>query len=178
MEKSARQDTSRFEKVSSNAQPPRAPAARALAACDSGRMRHFASPLARPRSFLGACLFIALVTSPSRAAAESAAVARDTVRVVVAHEPGDLLAAPSAYGVRTGSRGLWRSDRLQHATLAFALASGAGSAGARRPEAFAITIALGTAKEARDARQGGFDPVDLAADAIGAALGAWIAARR
>lgn len=140
-------------------------------------MTHSAVPLIRPRSILGACVLVALVTAPDRAATAAAAVAHDTVHVVVAHEPGDTLAAPSAHGVRTGSRGLWRADRLQHATLAFALASGAGSAGARRPAAFAITLALGTAKEARDARHGGFDPVDLAADAIGAALGAWIAAR-
>lgn len=113
---------------------------------------------------------------PASAGAE--AVARDTVRVVVAHASDDSLAATPAAGARIAHRGLLRADRLQHATLAFALSSGAGSAGARRPAAFAFTIALGTAKEARDVRHGGFDPVDLAADAIGAALGAWVAARR
>ncbi len=80
--------------------------------------------------------------------------------------------APPPPSVRAWQTGLLRADRLEHASLSFTLGLGVGLL-ARRPAAGAASaLALGLAKEARDRRHGGFDPVDLAADAIGAGLAA------
>lgn len=94
-----------------------------------------------------------------------------------ASAPADSLeaAAPANAAWR---RGLLRADRLEHASLSFTLAAAAGIGGRARGEAFAFTIAIGTGKELHDGRHGSFDVLDLAADAVGAALGAWAAARR
>jgi hypothetical protein len=74
--------------------------------------------------------------------------------------------------------GLLRSDRLQHASLSFTLAAGAALAGGSRAGSFGFSISLGFAKELYDRRHSRFDPIDLSADAIGAALGALAAAHR
>ena len=74
--------------------------------------------------------------------------------------------------MRAWQTGLLRSDRLEHASLAFTLGLGVGLL-SRQPAAAAGTArGLGLAKELRDSRDTGFDPVDLAADAIGAGLAA------
>lgn len=86
--------------------------------------------------------------------------------------PADSLAAYPPPHVRAWQVGLVRADRLQHASLSFALAAGATLAGCRPGASFAGALALGFAKELWDARSSGFDPTDLAADAAGAALGA------
>lgn len=92
--------------------------------------------------------------------------------------PADSAAAYPPPRVRAWQVGLARADRLQHASLSFTLAAGAAVASRQPGAAFAGALALGLAKEAWDARRGGFDPVDLAADAAGAALGAAAAGRR
>jgi hypothetical protein len=74
--------------------------------------------------------------------------------------------------VRAWQTGLLRPDRLEHASLAFTLGLGAGLLSQRPAAAAASALAFGLAKEVRDRRHGGFDRVDLAADAIGAALAA------
>jgi hypothetical protein len=90
--------------------------------------------------------------------------------VATAGAAADSLALPGA-AVRAWQAGT-RPDRLEHATIAFTLGLGAGLA-SRRPAAAAATGAgLGLLKELRDTRHGGFDLVDLAADALGAALSA------
>jgi len=91
-----------------------------------------------------------------------------------------LSASPAAAGapvtpspaVRAWQTGLLRPDRLEHVSLAFTLGLGAGLPSRRPAAAGATAFALGLAKEFRDRRHGGFDPVDLAADAIGAGLAA------
>jgi hypothetical protein len=98
------------------------------------------------------------------------------VRVPCAAAAADSLAV--AARVRAVQLGLLRADRLQHGSLSFTLAAGAGLAGARRAPAFAGVLGVGVLKELRDRRGSGFDRIDLAADAIGAALGALAAARR
>jgi hypothetical protein len=80
--------------------------------------------------------------------------------------------------LETTRGGLLRADRLQHASLSFTLAAAAGLCGRARGEAVAFSFTLGFAKELHDGRRGRFDPIDLAADAIGATLGALAAARR
>lgn len=91
--------------------------------------------------------------------------------------PADSAAAYPPPRVRAWQVGLARADRLQHASLSFTLAAGAAAASRRPAAAFAGVLALGLAKEFRDARRGRFDAVDLAADAAGAALGAAAAGR-
>jgi hypothetical protein len=79
--------------------------------------------------------------------------------------------------VRAWQTGLGRPDRLEHASLSFTLAAGTGLAGGTRTNAFLLSLGLGALKELRDRHHGGFDPVDLAAGALGAALGARAAGR-
>ena len=74
--------------------------------------------------------------------------------------------------MRAWQVGLARPDRLQHASLSFALAAGATLVTRRPGASFAGALALGLAKEVWDSRSSGFDGTDLAADAAGAALGA------
>jgi len=74
--------------------------------------------------------------------------------------------------VRAWQTGLLRPDRLEHASFALTLGLGVGVL-SRQPACAATgTLTLGLAKEIRDRRHGGFDPVDLAADALGAGLAA------
>jgi hypothetical protein len=85
--------------------------------------------------------------------------------------PGE--AAADSTRARPWLAGALRSDRLEHASLAFTLGLGGGLATRRPGVAFGVSFGLGVAKEARDARHGGpFDLGDLAADALGASLAA------
>lgn len=115
-------------------------------------------------------------------AATEVAAAPDSAAGVPAGTPSpafaDTLLRGLAAGDRAGVRGLLRADRLQHGSLSFTLAASAGLGGRSRAEALACTLALGLVKELHDGRHGRFDPVDLAADLVGATLGAWAAARR
>lgn len=90
--------------------------------------------------------------------------------------PADSTAARPAWPtarVRAWQTGALRPDRLQHASLSFALAAAASTIGGRDGAAFAGTLLLGVGKEAWDARGGRFDTRDLAGDLAGAALGTW-----
>jgi hypothetical protein len=73
---------------------------------------------------------------------------------------------------RAWQTGLLRPDRLEHASFAFTLGLGAGILSRQPVSAAAGALSLGLVKEIRDRRHGGFDPLDLAADAIGAGLAA------
>ena len=92
--------------------------------------------------------------------------------------PTIATAAPAASpplpppAVRAWQTGLLRPDRLEHASFAFTLGLGVGLLSRQHASAAASALTLGLAKEIRDRRHGGFDPVDLAADAIGAGLAA------
>jgi hypothetical protein len=72
--------------------------------------------------------------------------------------------------VRAWQVGLARGDRLEHASLSFALASAVIIATRSRSAGAATALALGLGKELWDGRRGHFDPVDLAADAVGVGL--------
>ena len=78
---------------------------------------------------------------------------------------------PPPARVRAWQTGLLRPDRLEHASLSFTLGLGAGLV-SRRPGAAAAALGVGLLKEVRDRGHGGFDPVDLLADALGAGLAA------
>ncbi|HEV2106569.1 MAG TPA: hypothetical protein VGU27_12650, partial [Candidatus Eisenbacteria bacterium] len=67
--------------------------------------------------------------------------------------------------------GLLRPDRLQHATLSAALAAAGGVAADDARAGAGGALALGVLKECWDARTDRFDPLDLAADAVGVACG-------
>jgi hypothetical protein len=83
--------------------------------------------------------------------------------------------APPPPQVRAWQVGLLRPDRLEHATLSFTLALGAGAVTRQPAAAAGGVLALGLAKEVRDRRHAGFDLLDLLADAVGAGLAAWAA---
>lgn len=70
--------------------------------------------------------------------------------------------------LRAWQTGLLRPDRLEHASFAFTLGLGVGLLSRQPASGAAGAFALGLAKELRDRHHGGFDPVDLSADAIGA----------
>lgn len=78
--------------------------------------------------------------------------------------------------MRAWQVGLLRGDRLQHASLSFALGAAWTLAFRDAAAGAGTALALGALKELWDARRGGADGVDLVADALGATLGA-IAAR-
>jgi hypothetical protein len=72
--------------------------------------------------------------------------------------------------VRAWQVGLVRGDRLEHASLSFALASAIIIATRNRAAGATTAFAAGIGKELWDGRRGHFDPVDLAADAVGVGL--------
>ena len=80
--------------------------------------------------------------------------------------------------VRAWQVGLVRGDRLEHASLSFALASAIIIATRNRAAGAATAFAAGLGKELWDGRQGHFDAVDLAADAVGVGLATALVAPR
>lgn len=119
----------------------------------------------RTRSIVLPALVIALSCAanvPRALAASSPASADSAAHAIAFPSPAD----------RRWQTGFVRRDRLQHASLSFVLAGACRTAGRPRGETFACTLSLGVLKELRDARRSKFDCVDLAADALGAALGA------
>jgi len=72
--------------------------------------------------------------------------------------------------VRGWQVGLVRPDRMEHASLSFALTSALIIVTRNRPASAATAFAFGIGKELWDQRTGSFDPVDLTADAVGVAL--------
>ncbi len=93
-----------------------------------------------------------------------------------ADAPAGTVASPALPppSVRAWQTGLLRPDRLEHASFAFTLGLGVGLLSRRPAGAAASALTLGLAKEIRDRRHEGFDPVDLAADAIGAVFAATV----
>jgi len=72
--------------------------------------------------------------------------------------------------VRAWQVGLLRPDRLQHVTLSYTSGLMVGFASEAPAAAAASALAIGVAKELWDLHRGGrFDPLDLAAAAVGAA---------
>lgn len=80
--------------------------------------------------------------------------------------------SPPLPSARAWQTSLLRPDRLEHASFAFTFGLGVGLLSRQPGAAAASTFTLGLAKEVRDRRHGGFDPVDLVAGAIGAGLAA------
>jgi hypothetical protein len=72
--------------------------------------------------------------------------------------------------VRAWQVGLVRGDRLEHASLSFAVTAAFTIVYRDRAAAAGTAFAFGLGKELWDGRQGHFDPVDLAADAVGIGL--------
>ena len=107
-----------------------------------------------------------------------ARLTRITLLFGLALSPATATAVPAASpplpppSVRAWQTGLLRPDRLEHASFAFTLGLGVGFLSRQPASAAASALTLGLAKEVRDRRHGGFDAVDLAADAIGAGLAA------
>lgn len=81
-------------------------------------------------------------------------------------------AAADSARVRAWQTGTLGPDRLQHASLSFAIGLGAGLATDSPAAGAGIALGLGLAKELLDRRGPGFDRGDLLADALGAALAA------
>jgi hypothetical protein len=81
--------------------------------------------------------------------------------------------------VRAWQVGLVRGDRLQHASLSFALASALIIVTRDRAAGALTAFAFGVGKELWDGHtQGQFDPVDLTADALGVGLATVLVAPR
>jgi hypothetical protein len=93
---------------------------------------------------------------------------------VLACSPLPAAAGPALppAAARAWQTGLLRADRLEHASLSFTVGLGVGVLSKQPAAGAASALGLGLAKELRDRRHGGFDPVDLLADAIGAGLAA------
>jgi hypothetical protein len=124
------------------------------------------------RGLLLLALVASLAPGATRAAAMADSSATDT-SVTVPRRPAEEaseLPTGAAHGWQTG---VFRPDRLQHASLSFAIASGVGVV-TRRPGIGAGTaIVLGFGKELLDDH---VDGGDLTADAVGAALAALVVA--
>ena len=78
--------------------------------------------------------------------------------------------------VRAWQTGLLRPDRLQHASLSMTSAVATGVVSRSPASGMLGALALGLAKELWDRHRTGFDPIDLVADAMGAAAGTAAAA--
>jgi hypothetical protein len=72
--------------------------------------------------------------------------------------------------VRAWQVGLVRGDRIEHASLSFALTSALIIVTRNRAASAATALAFGVGKELWDQRTSRFDPVDLTADAVGVGL--------
>jgi hypothetical protein len=72
--------------------------------------------------------------------------------------------------VRAWQVGLVRGDRMEHASLSFALTSALIIVTRNRAASAAAALAFGVGKELWDQRTSRFDPVDLTADAVGVGL--------
>ena len=79
-------------------------------------------------------------------------------------------AAPSPRQVRAWQCGLVRPDRLEHASLALTAGLSVGILTREPAAAVGGALVLGLGKELWDRHRSGFDPGDLAADAVGAVL--------
>jgi len=124
---------------------------------------------------------LAAVPDSSRAlATDSLAAVPDSSRALAT----DSLAAPAGRAsapdsivvsfppprVRAWQVGLVRGDRMEHASLSFALTSALIIVTRNRAAGAATALAFGVGKELWDQRTSRFDPVDLTADAVGVGL--------
>jgi len=98
----------------------------------------------------------------------SAADDKDSLGVSSARR--DSIVSFPAPRVRAWQVGLVRGDRMEHASLSFALTSALIIVTRNRAASAATAFAFGIGKELWDRRTGAFDPVDLTADAVGVAL--------
>ena len=137
------------------------------------------------RALLLTAVVLTGVLAPAVAGADAVFVERSKIGLMVTETTPADSTAPASHApdlplatVHAWQTGLLRADRLEHASLSFTLASCAGLAGGGRTSAFGSAFAFGLAKELHDGRSGRFDRVDLAADLLGASLGALGAARR
>ena len=102
-------------------------------------------------------------------------VARAETTVADSSAAAPTVASPSlptgaAHGWQSGAL---RADRLQHASLAFAIGAGVGAASRRAEVGAGTALLLGVAKEFLDDH---VDGGDLIADAAGASLAALVVA--
>jgi hypothetical protein len=81
----------------------------------------------------------------------------------------DSTAALGAPALPASAASMFRADRLQHASLAFASGLAIGVLSDRPEAAAGAAVSLGVLKEFFDDR---FDPLDLVADVVGAGLAA------
>lgn len=114
-------------------------------------------------------------SSPRPAGGRPLAAALAALLLAAPHPARSATAADSAR-VRAWQTGALRPDRLRHVSLSFAAGMGVGIATDSPGTAAGVSLALGVAKELADRRGTGFDPGDLAADALGAVLAAWATA--
>jgi len=114
---------------------------------------------------------LASLASPRQADAQVATTPTDSLAVTQSSAVPAPLAAFPAARTRAWQVGLLRSDRLQHMGLSFAITSALIILTRDPGVAAATSLTLGLAKELWDRRgSSGFDPVDLAADAVGTGL--------
>lgn len=129
-----------------------------------------------------AAIVLAVACTLATRAATAAADDSTAVRAVPPAAAQDTTAAAPAPGaavtfpgtqVRRWQVGLLRPDRMQHASLSMTLALAIGVISRQPAAGAAASFACGVAKELWDTRTTGFDAADLAADATGAAVGAF-----
>jgi hypothetical protein len=118
---------------------------------------------------------ILLVACAPRPAAGQGTSPADSVAVAADRSPASTAGADSTVAfppprVRGWQVGLLRGDRMEHASLSFALTSALLIATRNRAASAATAFAFGIGKELWDGRTGSFDPVDLTADAVGVTL--------
>lgn len=112
---------------------------------------------------------MATMPCPARAQ-ESSNRSSATDSLATAVVRGDSMVSFPAPRVRAWQVGLVRGDRMEHASLSFALTSALIIVTRNRAASAATAFAFGIGKELWDQRTGSFDPVDLSADAVGVAL--------
>src|SRR5262245_44509397 len=128
-------------------------------------------------SFARGALILALIMAATLAHADTGF----TVQVAAdsSAAPGgrrsaeELTELPRVVDMRGWQTGVVRADRLQHASLSFAISAGVGAVTRRAEVGAGTAFALGFGKELLDDH---FDTGDLVADALGAALAALVVA--
>ena len=121
-------------------------------------------------------LAILIATAPATAHAQGIVIecfaADDTIHVRPDGIRADGLQLPT-HASHHWQTGVFRPDRLQHASLSLSLGVGAGLVSHRPGAGAGAALALGLLKELSDDH---FDRGDLVADAVGAALAALVVA--
>ena len=112
---------------------------------------------------------LSAVADSIRAVPDSGRTSSSDSTAAVAGRADSVVAFP-APRVRAWQVGLVRGDRLEHASLSFALTAALIIATRNRGASAATALAFGFGKELWDRRTSRFDPVDLTADAVGVGL--------